>query len=282
MSPWLLLTLTALAECSSLKHSTTSCPHLCSCSGQQSHVECSQSSLTVFPSQGLSPHTTRLSIQSTGLSNVTAQHLKTLPLLNHLQLYHNNLTYLPADLLNGVPSLVTLDLTGNKLVELPPKVFSHDFLQNLVLKNNQIEKIDVEVFSNNSSLIWLDLSGNRLTSVPSALHLKVPRLQNLDLSHNNLQENHLQDLPKILLQGLQRLELVMLNHNHLQHLPPGFLGERESSSFQVVLTGNPWMCDDKIEYLKTWLQAHPGSAIFVEEVTCSGPEGLKHRQVVSL
>ncbi|XP_022624134.1 leucine-rich alpha-2-glycoprotein-like [Seriola dumerili] len=323
MNLWLLLAFTALAECRYQKRGALSCPNLCSCfSGAE--VVCSQSSLTHFPIDGLSPDTSRLSIQSTRLSNVTASHLSVVPLLNSLQLYHNNLTSLPSDLLKGVPHLNILDLTGNQLVLLPPNVFSHASLHSLVLKKNRIEKVDAEWFSVNSSLTWLDLSGNRLTGIPSALLQKLPHLENLDLSHNNLQElqpdaletlhrletlnlagnklislkpttfthnlklsqlflqeNQLRDLPATLLQGLQHLELLLLNQNQLQYLPSGFLEERESS-LRMILTGNPWVCDERMEFLKKWLAVHRENVIFLEEVTCAGPEALKQRQVVSL
>ncbi|XP_053301748.1 leucine-rich alpha-2-glycoprotein [Pleuronectes platessa] len=318
MNLWLLLSVAVLAEC------RYSCPDLCSCSLRPSEVICSRSSLTHFPVEGLSNITVRLSIQSTGLAHVTARHLSVVPLLNELQLYHNNLTSLPSDLLKGVPLLNTLDLTGNQLDHLPPDVFSHASLHNLVLKNNRIEKVDAEWFSPNSSLISLDLSGNRLTGVPSALLRKLPHLQSLDLSDNNLQElqadalknlhqlemlnlagnvltslrpatfthnlklsklflqeNHLRDLPATLLRGLRHLELLLLNQNQLQCLPSGFLDEG-GSSFRVILAGNPWVCDEKIESLKKWLTVHPQNVVFLEEVTCAGPEALKHRQVASL
>ncbi|XP_026174710.1 phospholipase A2 inhibitor-like [Mastacembelus armatus] len=326
MNLWLLLTVTALAECCFQKRGTSSCPDLCSCSFEPSGAEvvCSQSSLTHFPVDGLPANTTHLSIQSTNLSSITARHLGLVPLLNNLQLYHNNLTILPSDLLSVVPHLDTLDLTGNQLEHLPANVFSHVSIRGLVLKNNLIAKADAEWFCDNSSLTWLDLSGNRLTSVPAGLFQKLPHLENLDLSHNSLQElqpdvlknlhqlkslnlagnklsslkpttftynlklsqlflqeNQLQDLPATLLQELQHLELLLLNHNQLQHLLPGLLHERKSS-FQVILSENPWVCDEKMEYLWKWLSVHPKNVTFLEEVTCTGPEALKHRQVVSL
>ncbi|XP_035474343.2 leucine-rich alpha-2-glycoprotein [Scophthalmus maximus] len=325
MNLWLLLTLPALAECHHpAGRGARSCPDLCSCSSPPSEVSCSQRALTLFPADGLSPNTTRLSIQSTGLTGVAAHHLSAVPLLKNLQLYHNNLTSLPSDLLRGVPRLNTLDLTGSQLVHLPPRVFNRSSLQHLVLKNNLIAKVDAEWFPADSGLIWLDLSGNRLTGVPSAPLLRLPRLQNLDLSHNHLQElqpdalhhlhhletlnlagnklvslkpsafthnpklsqlflqeNRLRDLPATLLQGLRHLDLLLLNQNQLQGLPAGFLRDGESS-VRVILTGNPWVCDERIEFLKKWLTLHPHNVIYPEEVTCSGPEALKHRQVVSL
>ncbi|XP_056284333.1 leucine-rich alpha-2-glycoprotein-like [Pseudoliparis swirei] len=316
MAVWMLLTLTALAGCAH------SCPDLCSCSFTE--VVCSQSALTHFPVDGLPSNTTRLSIQSTNLSSVTASHLSAVPLLNDLQLYHTNLKSLPSDLLKNVPHLNTLDLTGNHLVHLPSNVFRHDSLQSLVLRNNLIQTADAEWFSGNSSITWLDLSGNRLTVVPAALLQRLPSLENLDVSDNNLrdlepaalrnlrrletlnlasnnlssltptifshnlklsqlflQDNQLQELPGTLLQGLQHLELLLLNQNQLQRSPSGLLDDR-TSSFRVVLGGNPWVCDEKMEYLWKWLAVHPQNVLFSEEVTCARPEALEHRQVVSL
>ncbi|XP_073349482.1 uncharacterized protein [Pagrus major] len=322
MNLWVLLTLTVLAECRYQKRGSHSCPDLCSCSG--AGVVCSQSSLTHFPVDGLPSNTTRLSIQSSKLSNITASHLSLVPLLNNLQLYHNNLSSLPPDLLQHVPHLNTLDLTGNRLVHLPPTIFSCAALRSLVLKNNLIQKADAEWFPDNSSLTWLDLSGNRLAGVPAALLHKLPSLETLDLSDNNLQDlqpdalknlphlvtlnlngnkltslkpatfthnlkltqlflqqNQLRELPATVLQGLQRLELLLLDQNQLQHLPSGLLDGRKSS-FSVILTGNPWVCDERMEYLWTWLTTHRQNVFFLEEVTCEAPEALILRQVVSL
>ncbi|XP_068433559.1 leucine-rich alpha-2-glycoprotein-like [Clinocottus analis] len=320
MNLWMLLIFAALAECAH------SCPDLCSCSFTPTSAEvvCGQSALTHFPVDGLPSNTTRLSIQSTNLSSITASHLGAVPLLNNLQLYHSNLKSLPSDLLENVPHLNMLDLTGNQLGRLPSHVFSHDSLCSLVLKNNLMETADAEWFSGNSSITWLDLSGNRLTVVPAALLQKLPSLENLDFSENNLQDlqpaalrslhrletlnlasnnlsslkptvfrhnlklsqlflqdNQLQELPGTLLQGLQHLNLLLLSQNQLQFAPSGLLDDRRSS-FRIVLGGNPWVCDEKMEYLWKWLAAHPQDVHFLEEVTCARPEALKHRQVVSL
>ncbi|XP_040015908.2 uncharacterized protein LOC120807684 [Gasterosteus aculeatus] len=211
MNWWMLLTFTALAE------RAHSCPDLCSCSLTPSSTEvvCSQSALTRFPAEGLPSNTTRLSIQSTNLSSVTASQLSAVPLLINLQLYRNNLKGLPSDVLGNVPRLDVLDLTGNQLVSLPPNVFSHDSLGSLVLKSNMIERADAEWFSGNSSVTWLDLSGNRLVVVPAAFLQKLPSLVNLDFSDNNLQ-----DLQPDSLKNLPRLETLNLAGNNLSSLKP--------------------------------------------------------------
>ncbi|KAM3603377.1 uncharacterized protein V6R79_021028 [Siganus canaliculatus] len=326
MNLWILLTFTALVECSSQKTGTHSCPDPCSCFFPTSGAEvvCSQSSLTRFPMDGLPPNTTHFSIQSTSLSSVTASDLSAVPGLRHLQLYHVNLTHLPSDLLVDVPDLKTLDLTGNRLKRLPPKIFNHSSLYNLVLKNNQIEEADPEWFPHNSSLTQLDISGNHLSSVSATLLSKLPLLEDLDLSDNTLQdlppdalknlhhlkslnlagnklsslkpavfshnlklaqlflqENELLELPPTLLRGLQHLQLLLLNQNQLQRLPPGLLDDC-TVSFQMTLAGNPWVCDERLDYLWKWITVHSQSVLFLEDVMCAAPGALKHRRLVSL
>nr|XP_057912487.1 leucine-rich alpha-2-glycoprotein-like [Doryrhamphus excisus] len=316
-----LLLMCALTTCG-----VHACPHLCSCffSPSGAEVECSDASMTYFPVDALPPNTTRLSIQSTQLSTIQSAHLRAVPLLRTLQLYHNKLEKLPWDLLRNASQLTTLDLTGNHLVCLPAKVFKQKSLLKLLLKNNLLEEADADWFMDNSSLIQLDISGNHLSHIPSAFLHKLEHLQHLDLSHNNLielhsgtlknlhhldtlnlarnklstlnpslfkntlklsrlflQENHLTELQPTLLSGLQHLQMLLLNQNRLQNLPQGLL-DGKNSTLQMILTGNPWFCDEKMEYLWRWLNDHPHNVFFLDEVTCTGPETLKNRQVVSL
>lgn len=294
----------------------------CASGSAGAEVACEGSSLASFPPCGLPPNTTQLSVRSTNISAVTAAHLSAVPLLHALQLYRGKLAGLPPDLLKAVPRLQLLDLTGNRLVLLPPDIFRHASLEGVVLKDNQLMKADANWFPDNSSLTWLDLSGNRLTDVPSALLRKLPNLVNLDLSDNGLeevrpdafrnqrrlrtlnlagnklrlldasvfagldlfrlflQENQLEELPADLLRGLPNLELLLLNQNGLRRLPPGLLDGRVS--LRLILSRNPWLCNEEMEYLRRWLTAHPQNVLFLEEVTCAGPEALRDRRVATL
>ncbi|XP_008287336.1 leucine-rich repeat protein SHOC-2 [Stegastes partitus] len=323
---WLLLAATALAESNFQARFSHSCPDQCSClsTAPGAKVLCSRRSLAYFPELGLPPDTTHLSFHNTQLRDITAGHLSAVPLLTFLQLYYNNLTTLPAELPAVVPRLNELDLTGNQLVHLPPRVFSFASLRRLMLRNNLLEEAHADWFPDNSSLTWLDLSCNRLTSIPAALLHKLPHLETLDLNDNNLQqlqedalknlhhleslnlggnklitlepatfahnlklsqlslhENQLRELPANLLKGLQHLQLLLLFKNQLQYLPSGLLNETRPS-FRMVVSGNPWECDGRIEYLWRWLGDHLSNVFFLNEVTCNGPEALKNEQIVSL
>ncbi|XP_039980335.1 leucine-rich alpha-2-glycoprotein-like [Xiphias gladius] len=220
-------------------HGTLSCPALCKCYSRRAEVVCNEVPLTEYPSEGLPKNTTMLTIQFTNITNISEQHLRATPLLKGLHLYNNHLQHLSSKLLRGVPHLNTLDLTGNKLTDLPADVFSHAPLHTLVLKNNLIENADAEWLPDNSSITWLDLSGNRLRKFRNALFLKLPHLENLDLSDNslegisanaldpltklerlNLQDNKLHTLDASLLQSTRNLTYLFLSRNKLSAIPP--------------------------------------------------------------
>lgn len=235
MKSWCTLAFLWLAYFS---HGTLSCPPLCKCYHRRAELVCNEVPLTEYPSEGLPKNTTMLTIQFTNITSISEQDLNATPLLKGLHLYSNHLKSLSSHLLRGVPHLDTLDLTGNKISDLPADVFSHAPLRNLVLKNNQIEKADAEWLPGNSSITWLDLSGNRLTKIPSALLQKLPHLDNLDLTNNrletisansldpltklerlNLQNNKLDTLDASILQSNRNLTYLFLSRNKLNKLP---------------------------------------------------------------
>ncbi|XP_045916628.1 leucine-rich alpha-2-glycoprotein-like [Micropterus dolomieu] len=241
MKPWCALAFLWLAY---FCHGTLSCPALCKCYIRRAEVVCNEVPLTEYPSEGLPKNTTMLTIQYTNITSISEQQVSATPLLQELHLYSNHLQSLSSHLLRGVPHVSTLDLTGNKLSDLPADVFSHATLRSLVLKNNLIEKAGAAWLPDNSSLTWLDLSGNRLTEMPTALLQKLPHLENLDLSNNrlekisansldsltklerlNLQNNELDTLDASILQSTHNLTYLFLSRNKLNKLPQNLFQE---------------------------------------------------------
>lgn len=245
------------------------------------------------------PRLRSLQLYHNKLAEVPPDMMKGVPGLNELDLTGNQLVLLPADVFRHVSlhslvlknnqiakvdadwfadnsSLTWLDLSGNRLTDLPAALFHKlPLLENLDLSDNRLQELHRDAFRGLRHLKTLNLAGNRLSLLESSIFTS-----NLNLSQLFLQENRLQGLPADLLGGLLRLELLLLNQNRLLHLPPGFLDR--NASFRVILSGNPWLCDEKMEYLWQWLTVHPQNVLFREEVTCAGPETLRHRQVVSL
>ncbi|KAL3052385.1 hypothetical protein OYC64_005018 [Pagothenia borchgrevinki] len=307
-------------------HGALSCPPLCKCYHRRAEVVCNAVPLTEYPSEGLPKNTTILTIQFTNITSISEQHLNATPRLRGLHLYSNHLQSLTPHLLRGVPLLNTLDLTGNRLSDLPAGVFNPAPLKDLVLKNNRIEMAEAEWLPDNCSITWLDLSGNSLTKIPTALLQKLPHLETLDIANNRLEKifadslvpltklerlnlqnnkletldpsvlhstrnltylflsrNKLNKLPQNVFQELTQLRHLSLDDNQLSHIPAGLLEPLSSLDEEGLdLTNNPWHCDGKVEYLWRWLQKNKKKVFLPETITCSRPQPLAGRSLMSL
>ncbi|XP_033504000.2 uncharacterized protein LOC117270477 [Epinephelus lanceolatus] len=241
-----------------------------------------------------------LQLYNNNLTSLPSDLLTDVPHLETLDLTRNRLVHLAPDIFShaslrglvlkdnlfekadaewfpGNSGLTWLDLSGNRLSGVPAALLQKlPNLDNLDLSDNSLQDLQPDALESLHRLQTLNLAGNNLTSLSSTIFTN-----NLNLSQLFLQENKLRDLPATLLQGLQHLEYLMLNHNQLQRFPSGLLGDRKSS-FRMILIGNPWVCDEKMEYLWKWLTAYRQNVIFLEEVTCAEPEALKSRPVISL
>ncbi|WP_318406048.1 leucine-rich repeat-containing protein kinase family protein [Photobacterium leiognathi] len=143
------------------------------------------------------------------------------------------LTSFPSEILTLADSLEILDLTDNRLSQLPddfakltklrivfmsnncftelPKVLGAcQNLEMIGFKSNQITTVDETALP--EKLRWLILTDNKITQLPDSLGLR-PRLQKLALAGNQLTE-----LPATMSQ-LHNLELIRLSANRLQAFP---------------------------------------------------------------
>ncbi|KAM3861062.1 uncharacterized protein ACN63O_014485 [Diretmus argenteus] len=248
------------------------------------------------------PLLNHLQLYHTNLQSLPFDLLKNVPRLITLDLTGNNLTHLLPNVFSSLPqlrslvlknnliekadaewfpenstSLTWVDLSGNLLTDVPSALLHRlPNLENLDLSDNNLQDLEPDALNRLHRLETLNLAGNKLTTLKPTTFTNTCKLSKLFL-----QENRLQELPPNLLQDLQHLELLLLNQNQLQHLPPRLLDKR-NSQFRVILTANPWVCDQTMEYMWRWLTTYRDNVFFLEEVTCASPEALKNRQVVSL
>lgn len=110
-----------------------------------------------------------------------------------------------------LPRLCWLDLSFNRLTEIPKSISRLQNLTSLNLNDNRLTEIP-ESISRPQNLISLNLGGNQLTALPKWLS----RLQNL--SSLNLGVNQLTKLPESI-SRLQNLTSLDLNNNRLTKLP---------------------------------------------------------------
>uniref|UniRef100_A0A8C5MCP9 Glycoprotein Ib platelet subunit beta n=1 Tax=Leptobrachium leishanense TaxID=445787 RepID=A0A8C5MCP9_9ANUR len=74
--------------------------------------------------------------------------------------------------------------------------------------------------------------------------------------------------------------VIRLNQNNLDSIPNGLL-DRLPELQEVDLQYNPWNCDCKILYLRSWLQGQQKRRLY-HDVTCSSPEAFKGRVIMYL
>ncbi|KAK9203782.1 hypothetical protein WN943_014038 [Citrus x changshan-huyou] len=121
-----------------------------------------------------------------------------------------NLTF-PDDVLNLDKSVRTLDLTHNKIVDIPMEISKLINIQRLVLDDNNIERLPINL-GKLQSLKVMTLDGNRITSLPDELGQLV-RLERLSILGNMLT-----CLPETI-GSLRNLVLLNVSNNKLKSLP---------------------------------------------------------------
>lgn len=130
------------------------------------------------------------------------------PTLSELALTDCNLEFIPKQLEKFSKSLVSLDLSNNKIDKLP-RTFCCKMskLEYLNLNNNKIETIPLEI-KFLCRIINLDLSKNNLRMLPSTFS-DLKRLKVLNVSYNNLSQ-----LPAFRTEDI-RLRELDVSHNPL-------------------------------------------------------------------
>ncbi|MCL7032262.1 hypothetical protein MKW94_030704 [Papaver nudicaule] len=138
------------------------------------------------------------------------------------------------DSIGKLSSLISLDLSENRITVLPAKIGSLSSLTRLDLHSNRIEEL-TEAIGNLFSLVFLDLRGNSLTSLPAGI-CKLSRLEEIDLSSNrlallpesignlnslkklNVETNNIEEIPHTIGQCTSLVEL-RADYNRLKALP---------------------------------------------------------------
>ncbi|TYI12497.1 hypothetical protein ES332_A09G281700v1 [Gossypium tomentosum] len=117
----------------------------------------------------------------------------------------------PDEVLELDRSVRTLDLTHNKLVEIPVDISKLVNMQRLILASNLIEQLPINIGKLQSLKVMI-LDGNQITSLPDELGQLV-RLEKLSISGNMLMS-----LPETI-GSLRNLSLLNVCNNKLKYLP---------------------------------------------------------------
>ena len=131
--------------------------------------------------------------------------------LTHLHLSHNNLNTLSSDALKNCTNILVLDLSHNKLTQVPSSLRHLKALQTLDLSSNSIDSLANAPILSMDHLWRLQLSHNKLKNVTSDLLNRLESLQILDLSSNQVQ--HVEGGS---FDANQKLQAIRLDGNQLK------------------------------------------------------------------
>ncbi|XP_071851493.1 leucine-rich repeat transmembrane protein FLRT3-like [Apostichopus japonicus] len=134
-------------------------------------------------------------------------------------------------------------------------------LEVLTLRNNSLSEIPTQLLLHLPDMRLLSLRANKITYVPKNAFVSNDRLATVSLSHHWIVSLDISSL-----QGLNSLDLLDLQGNNLTRLPEGLFDP--VGDFGIDLRDNPWFCDCKIIFLKTWILR---SQYFRHEMLCDNP-----------
>jgi Leucine-rich repeat (LRR) protein len=135
-----------------------------------------------------------------------------LPSLVKLSLSSNRLRHISSDTFSCLSQLSRLHLDSNQIVSIDPLAFSSlPSLSHLALSHNSLSKLDPSLFTPLKLLAFLDLSRNPL----SLLSLRSGVLLGLDASHCEIKA-----IPSSFFPSNPSLSYLNLSHNSLEEFPP--------------------------------------------------------------
>ncbi|XP_075047427.1 leucine-rich repeat-containing protein 19 [Mixophyes fleayi] len=148
--------------------------------------------------------------------------------------------------LSGYPNLTKLNLSENKITNLPNNSFAElSKLEVLILKNNYITTIEEMSFYGLENLQILDLGYNQIAQLPTNTHLPFQHLQVLNLQNNSLINLDINEALKDL-----------------------------KSPLNITLSGNPWNCDCSLMNLSTLLNENTVILENENNTLCATPENM--------
>lgn len=210
--------------------------------------------------------------------------------------------------------LTVLSLEGNRVQKVHQDSLKYvKNLEKLNLQGNKISLIDVGTFTNLSNLHMLTLTNNPIQVFEPGSFAALEGLTELSMSyihHRNtrqqkiLQENFLNAMPNLVsidlmssidltsafltifesAEGnpLDKVEKVNLQYTELTTLPEAVKNIFPNIK-QLLLDGNLFHCDHKLQWLRAWMQTTTTVSFHqYEQVTCNSPHAVKGKLISEL
>ncbi|XP_030559372.1 carboxypeptidase N subunit 2 isoform X1 [Drosophila novamexicana] len=177
------------------------------------------------------------------LDAATTASLASITNLERLDLSHNGLLTLPAELFSHLNNLYQLDISGNEFAVVPASIQQlGKSLLHLNLAGNPLAKIDAHSFQQLEALRRLNISEIVMLRTIELGALQLPALEQLDCARNpKLERLELSDL-----RHSRNLTQLDISQNALTTLTLNVSGNATNASWprlrSLAIAGNPWYC----------------------------------------
>ncbi|KAL1260185.1 hypothetical protein QQF64_008012 [Cirrhinus molitorella] len=182
------------------------------------------------------------------------------PAVERINLGYNSLSALKVNHLSGLKKLELLMLHSNTIKTVEDGSF-HDLTSLKVLKMsyNRVEKLNKDTFMGLDNLVRLHMDHNHITFIHPESFYGLKMLQLINLEGNLLQQLHPDTFISLRFSQVLKwssLKTIYLSDNALTTLPAAiFSGCYKMEN--LFLSGNPWSCDCRMDWLEQWLKKHP-------------------------
>ena len=177
------------------------------------------------------------------------------PIFNlvHLDVSNNHLHVVHAYVLNGFPSLKSLNLSGNGLHTVAGSAFGLPALETLDLSHNKLPTLGVHLFETSPKLSEINLASNAISRLNDATFGHLTLLSLLDLSHNSLMR-----IEDNVFVGMN-ISHLDLGYNNLKKMPSLPL-RKLTMARTLILDGNPLHLLGKLEFAQVDDKSYKDSA----------------------
>ncbi|XP_055937746.1 leucine-rich repeat-containing protein 57-like [Argiope bruennichi] len=145
------------------------------------------------------------------MGNAIKPHIKNAEKTGVLQIANTGLHEFPREMFQLVSVLRTLDISNNKIGNLPPTIGNFTNLKNLTACQIRIASLPEEI-GTLKKLESVNFSNNELTTLPASF-VQLVNLRTINLSNNKI--TNLQPV----FANMKKLELLDMSHNKLVEVP---------------------------------------------------------------
>ena len=198
--------------------------------------------------------------------------------IRHINMSYTSTALFLSGSVIGLNQLETLDASHCDLIRIKLQFGHFPNLKNLNISRNRFDTVPVKLCNSSPKLEDFDMSHNQLRKIYPFTFKSCERLKHIKLGGNSLRELYLQ------LSSLTKLETLSLNDNKLMTLSRQFTAEIDNlfrvKTFTLDIRNNNFVCScDTLPFIR-WIQTTEVHLVAKNELVCV--VGKRRMQIVDV